>query len=168
MDEHVFAAIIANDKAKAFLRVEKFDDTRAFTDHLGRHAAATAACATAKAATSAAAAITAASTAAAEPIATTAEAVSAATAKSCATATEPGVKATAFKAAVTKTVALVPATSATFAAAPFIKTHALFVFLVRPSIPCKNPSLGRQTQVFRRSTGCAILKGIPQNRPRCE
>lgn len=130
--EHIFAAIIANDKAKALLPVEEFDDAGAFPNNLGGHAA-TAATATgaAKAAATAAAEPTAAA-AAAEAIATATEAI-AATAKAI-TATTESVTATkaAVETAFAKTIALVFAAPAAIPAAPFIETHALFVFPVRP------------------------------------
>ena len=118
--EHIFAAIIANDKAKALLPVEEFDDAGAFPNNLGGHAA------TAATATGAAKA------AAAEAIATATEAI-AATAKAI-TATTESVTATkaAVETAFAKTIALVFAAPAAIPAAPFIETHALFVFPVRP------------------------------------
>ena len=168
MNEHVFAAIITNDKAEALLSVEEFDDTGAFANDLGRHATATAACATTKTTTAAASETTAAATAeavtaASKAIATAAEPIAAAT-EAVTTAAETA----AFEPTITETVALVPAASATITAAPFIKTHALFVFPSSPKTPCKNPSLGRQTQVFRRSTACATAHGILENQGCCE
>ncbi len=53
VNEHVFAAIVTNDEAETLLAVEELDDTLAFANDLGRHAATTAAAAT-KAATAAA------------------------------------------------------------------------------------------------------------------
>ncbi len=133
MDENIFAAIIANDEAEALLSIEKLDDARAFANDLGRHTASTAAAGRAAEAATAAAAETAAAAATAEAItaatkpvaATAAEAITAAT-ETVATA-EPAVE-TAFAEAI----AFVFATPATIAAAPFIETHALFVFPVRP------------------------------------
>src|SRR5690606_29285537 len=52
--EHILAAVIAHDEAEALLAVEEFDDTGAFANDLGRHAAASAAAATTEAATAAA------------------------------------------------------------------------------------------------------------------
>ena len=43
VDEHVLAAIIADDEAEALLRIEEFDDALAFANDLGRHSAASAA-----------------------------------------------------------------------------------------------------------------------------
>ena len=129
--EHVLTAVITHDKAKAFLRIEEFYNAGAFANHLGRHAAATAACATTKAAATAAAA-EAATAATAKAIATAAAAKSVTAAAKTIAAAEAAVKATTFEATITEAVTLVPATSATITAAPFIKTHALFVFPVRP------------------------------------
>jgi hypothetical protein len=172
VNEHVFAAIIANDEAEALLRVEKFDHAGAFADDLRGHAATAAETTTAAAATKTAAAATAeAVTAATEPVAATAEAVATATEAAATAETVAAAKAAieaTFEAAVTKTIALVAAAPTTFAAAPFIETHALFVFQIRPKSPCKNPSLGRQTQVFRRSTACALIPCISQNLRGCE
>ena len=66
VDEHVFAAIIANDEAEALLRVEEFDDAFAFANDLRGHSATAAAAAaeTAAAATAAAAKATASAAAA--------------------------------------------------------------------------------------------------------
>ena len=128
--EHVFAAIITNNKAKALLPVEEFDDAGAFPNNLGGHAA-TAATATGAAKAAAAAEPTAAA-AAAEAITTATKAI-ATTAKAITAAAE---SVTATKAAVetafAKTIALVFAAPAAIPAAPFIETHALFVFPVRP------------------------------------
>src|SRR6185369_2820372 len=46
--EHVLAAVIADDEAKALLRVEEFDDAFAFADDLRGHSAAAAAAAAAE------------------------------------------------------------------------------------------------------------------------
>src|SRR3954464_1054237 len=65
VDEHVLAAVVADDEAEALLPVEEFDDAFAFADDLRGHAAAEAAAtATEAAATAAAAAETAAAAAA--------------------------------------------------------------------------------------------------------
>ncbi len=133
--EHIFAAVITDDKAEPLLAIEKLDDPGAFTNDLGGHAASSAA-ATGRTAKAAAAAKTAASTAAAEPI----TAATAAAAEPVATAAEAITTATktvtttkaAIESALAETIALVFATPATIAAAPFIETHALFVFPVRP------------------------------------
>ena len=71
MDEHVLAAIVADDEAEALLAVEEFDDALGLADDLRGHAAAAAgaAAAEAAAAAAAAAAIAAAAAAAAEAIA---------------------------------------------------------------------------------------------------
>ena len=89
VDEHVLAAVIADDEAEALLRVEEFDDALAFANDLGGHAAATAATAaetTAAAATAAAEATAAA--AAAEAATATAAAAAAAEAAAIAIAAD--------------------------------------------------------------------------------
>ena len=130
--EHVLAAVITHNKAKALLAIEKLYDPSAFTNDLWGHAASSTAATTGRAAKAAAAAKTAAATAAAkaitaatEPVATAAEAIT------TATKTVTTTKA-AIESALAETIALVFATPATIAAAPFIETHALFVFPVRP------------------------------------
>ncbi len=129
--EHVLAAIITDNKAKALLAIEKLYDPGAFTNDLWGHAASSTATTTGRAAKAAAAAKTAAAAAAeaiaaaAEPVATAAEAIT------TATKTVTTTKA-AIESALAETIALVFATPATIAAAPFIETHALFVFPVRP------------------------------------
>ncbi len=129
--EHVFAAIVAHDKAKALLAVEELDYAGAFANHLSRHAAAPAASTCAAAAETTAAA----STAAAEAI-TTAKAA-AATTEAAATAAESVTTATEATAAlfcvsaeilVAETVPLVLAAPA----ATSIKTHALLVTFASP------------------------------------
>ena len=65
VDEHVLAAIVADDEAEALLRVEEFDDAFAFADDLRGHAATAAAAAAETAAAAAAAAEATAATAAA-------------------------------------------------------------------------------------------------------
>ena len=132
--EHVLAAVIADNKAKALLTVEKLYDPGAFANDLWGHAASSTAAATGRAAKAAAAAKTATAATAA------AEAITAATAEPVATAAEAITTATktvtttkaAIESALAETIALVFATPATIAAAPFIETHALFVFPVRP------------------------------------
>jgi hypothetical protein len=165
--EHILAAIITNDEAEALLSVEEFDDAFAFADHLGRHAAATAAAAEAA---STAAAAKAAATAAAEAItAATAETVSAA---SVAAATE-AIAAAAETAStiatvtfVTEAVALVLATART--ALTSIETHALQFF----------PNLAPRMKAWCAGRGHNILparekyprlkKDIKQSAPACE
>jgi hypothetical protein len=56
MDEHVLAAVIANDEAETLLRVEELYDALAFADDLRGHSAATATAAATKAAAATAAA----------------------------------------------------------------------------------------------------------------
>src|SRR5688572_951564 len=71
VDEHVLAAIVADDEAEALLRVEELDHALALADDLRGHSAASAAAAAAEPAAAAAAA-EAATAAAAEPAAATA------------------------------------------------------------------------------------------------
>jgi hypothetical protein len=72
MDEHVLAAVIANDEAEALLRVEELYDALAFADDLRGHSAITATAAATKAAAATTAAAEATATAAAVAAATTA------------------------------------------------------------------------------------------------
>jgi hypothetical protein len=72
MDEHVLAAVIANDEAETLLRVEELYDALAFADDLRGHSATTATAAATKAAAAATAAAEATATAAAVAAATTA------------------------------------------------------------------------------------------------
>ena len=112
MDENIFAAIIANDKAETLLAIEEFYDTLAFADNLGRHRRTT----TAGTATTAEA-ITA-TAAATEPVS--------AAAKAAATEAITAAEAAATEIIITEAVALVPATA--LPAAPTIKTHAVQFF----------------------------------------
>jgi hypothetical protein len=129
VDEHVLAAVIADDEAEALLRIEEFDDTFAFADDLRRHAAT--ATAETAAATAPAAEPTACATAAIAAGAL-AEAASTAAAIAAASAARAGIAATFLESAsVSKTcffekpVALIPAATATIAFAPSIETHSV-------------------------------------------
>jgi hypothetical protein len=127
VNEHIFTAIIANDETETFLAIEKLYDTGAFANDLRGHLrATTAATATTKAATAAAAEAISTASAAAEPVsAATAEAITTASAAAKAiTAATTETVATASKTIFAKAIPLIEATSATFAAAPSIKTHA--------------------------------------------
>jgi hypothetical protein len=129
VNEHILAAIIADDEAEAFLRIEEFDDALAFANDLRGHSAATAtaaaeATATATAKTAATAAVTAAAAAitaaAAEAAAVTiaaasAAAVAAALLKSTAEFAECWLFAETF--------ALVSTATTAVAFAPSIETH---------------------------------------------
>jgi hypothetical protein len=125
VNEHIFAAVIANDEAEALLRVEEFDDAFAFADDLGRHSAPAAA---AKAAASTAAAETAAASAvAAATIAETAASAPATVTKASAAAKAAALLITAVIAEAffaEEIVALVAAAPAAIPLAPFIETHA--------------------------------------------
>ena len=80
VDEHVLAAIVANDEAETLLRVEELDDALAFANDLRGHSATAAAAATETAAAAAAAAAITAATAAAEAATIAKAAAAAATA----------------------------------------------------------------------------------------
>lgn len=159
VNEHVFAAIVTNDEAETLLAVEELDDTLAFANDLGRHAATTAAAAT-KAATAAAeatAATAAETAAAAEATAittaeattttiTTAEAATEAAAVTKATAAEAAAAALVVEIVVAETVALVLAAPA---AAPSVKTHALLVTFASPQ-DTLDKHVGRMTCTIHR------------------
>jgi hypothetical protein len=136
MDEHVLAAVIANDEAEALLRVEELYDAFAFADDLGRHSATATAAAAAEATTAgtAAAAKATASTAAAVAAGALAKASAAA---ECASSTAAAVAAAFLESATIagicffeKPVALVFAATTTVALAPSIKTHCRLNFRV--------------------------------------
>lgn len=137
MHEHVFAAIVTDDEAKTLLTVEELDGASAFSDDLGRHAAATTAAAAKTAATTAEAATT--TAAAAEAAAVTTAEATAIAAKAAAEATAIAAKTTAETATITakatteivaaETVALVLTAPA---AASSVKTHALLVTFASP------------------------------------
>jgi hypothetical protein len=126
VNEHVFAAVIANDEAESLLRIEEFDDALAFANDLWRHSATTA---TAKTTAAAAEAAAAAETAAATAKAATAAAVTTATATAAIAAA--AAEAAAFLVSkfavllllVAETVALVAAAAAAVPFAPSIETH---------------------------------------------
>jgi hypothetical protein len=140
--ENVLAAIVTNDEAEAFLRVEELYNALAFADDLGRHSATAAAAATEAAAATTAAAEATASTAAVAAATTTAEAIAAtaaaaesvaAAAVSTATAATKAIATTAAEAAAIaiaaagftteEIVALVTAATAAVPLTPFIETH---------------------------------------------
>ena len=159
--EHIFAAVFTLNEAKTLLGVEELHDALAGADNLGRHSAATAACATAWAAeattaaaaaartaeaATAACAITAAKAAAAGTIATaeataitTAEATTTAAAEAAAITTA---EATTAAAAATEAAAIIAAaaTAATAEAAVgveiaiFAETVALVASATPPSV----------------------------------
>jgi hypothetical protein len=170
--ENVLAAIIANDEAEALLCVEELYDASRFADNLGGHSAATAAAAaettaaaaaeaaatTAAIATATAAAIAATTAAEAAAITTEAAAAAEATAAEAAAITTAKAATAAF---VAKTVALVSAAPAAIPTAPSIKTHALFVFPVRPySIKTQAPDEKRRCS---RTKNSATESAIAQN-----
>jgi hypothetical protein len=126
VDEHILAAVIANDEAEAFLRVEEFDDTLAFANDLRRHSATAAAAETA--ATAAAAEATASTAAVATAAAAITEAA-AAEAAAVAIATAPAAEAAALLVSqvseilFAETIALIPTASTAVTLAPSVKTH---------------------------------------------
>jgi hypothetical protein len=139
VNEHIFATIIADNKAKAFLPVEEFYNASALTNDLGRHrwpTRGTAATKTTAAASTATKAI--------------------ATAKTAATAAESITTAAKTAAAaailiVTKTVPLVSAAPAAITTAPFIETHAKNNF---PQNSSESSSLTPYTE--RKAQSCSI------------
>jgi hypothetical protein len=170
VNEHILAAIVANDEAEALLAIEEFYDACAFADDLGGHAAASAATATATEAATTAAAAIATATAATTVAAATAAAIAAAATESVAAAAEAAAITAAEAAAATEivaaeTIALVAATSATIAAATFIETHALFVFPARPYVTCRQPARRTKNARIRtpnRSRHRVVLAYYPQ------
>jgi hypothetical protein len=133
VNEHILAAIIADDEAEAFLRIEEFDDALAFANDLRGHSAATATAAAEATATAAAAAKTAATaavTAAAAAAAITAAAAEAA-AVTIAAASAAAVAAALLKSTAefaecwlfAETFALVSTATTAVAFAPSIETH---------------------------------------------
>jgi hypothetical protein len=136
VDEHILAAVIADDEAKTLLRIEEFYDALALANDLGRHSATAAATKTAAAAsaapeaTASAAAVTAATAAIATATATIAEA-----ATECRPVTEaPAVESAAETVITTKTVALVTAATTAVTLTPSIETHAEIQTLKCPRI----------------------------------
>ena len=113
VDEHILAAVVADDEAEALLRVEEFDDALAFADDLRRHSATAAAAAATEAA--------AATAAAAETTAATAEAIAAAVA--AATAAAEAITAAAEAAASAATAAEAAAVRKTAAIAVAAALH---------------------------------------------
>ncbi|GGO92783.1 hypothetical protein GCM10011329_10690 [Stakelama pacifica] len=127
MHEHIFAAIITNDEAKALLSVEEFDHAGRFADDLGGHAAP-AATAAATETTAAAAAETAAITAAETATITATETAAIATAEAAAkAATAPVIKTAAapeiLRPFISEEIPLVSAAPAAITPASFIETH---------------------------------------------
>ncbi|MBB6124950.1 hypothetical protein FHS92_002703 [Sphingobium subterraneum] len=125
--EHIFRAIIANDKAEALLTVKEFYDASAFPDDLRRHAPTCAATATAEATTTGTAtAETAAITETARRSAKTATVAP----TEAASVAEPTAK-TAASRLIWKTAKIVAAETVPLvlaaSAATSIKTHALLV-----------------------------------------
>jgi hypothetical protein len=139
VNEHILSAIIADDEAETFLRIEEFDDAFAFADDLRGHSA-TAAATAASETSAAAAAVTAASAAEAAAVAVATPAASAAEAAAI-TITSPAASAAAEAAALLVTgpyftckivfaeaFALIPTATAAVSFAPSIETH------IRPNL----------------------------------
>jgi hypothetical protein len=136
VDEHILAAVIADDEAKTLLRIEEFYDALALANDLRGHSAATATTAAKTAAATeatASAAAVAAATAAAIATATAATIAEAAT--ECRPVTEaPAVESAAETVITTKTVALVTAATTAVTLTPSIETHAEIQTLKCPRI----------------------------------
>jgi hypothetical protein len=111
MDEHVLAAIVANDEAEALLRIEEFDDALAFANDLGRHSATRTAAAEA-------------TTAAAAEAATVAKATAACRRAEATAVTETAIESPEFF-STTETVALVTAATTAVTLTPSIETHEI-------------------------------------------
>jgi len=147
VNEHILAAIIANDEAKALLRVEELDDALALANYLRGHSATAAAAAPETTAASAAAAEATASTAAAAKAAAITETATA-TIAAAATAASAAVAAALLKAAAkistesrliaAETVALVAAAPTAVPLAPSIETHAPSELEFSPPTPQTN------------------------------
>jgi predicted tellurium resistance membrane protein TerC len=173
VNEHIVAAIVADDKAEAFLAVEEFDDALGLADDLRRHAPTAAAAAAAAETTAAAAAAEAATAAAiATAAAATAEAVTAAgiaaatAAKAIAAATLPE-SAAAEVALFTEAVALVSAAPAALTAAPSIETHSFNYFLAAQSpVPNHRAGQARNGMARRRSALPTHITEKSQSRER--
>jgi hypothetical protein len=143
VNEHILAAVIANDEAEALLRVEEFDDALALANDLGRHSAASAAAKAAASSAAGAAAETSAASAAAvaataavtETAATAAAETSAAAAVAASLLKTTGEFAAAGERTFfAETLTLIAAASAAVAFAPSIETHAPSE-LIRPPDP---------------------------------
>jgi hypothetical protein len=132
--EHIFAAIIADNKAEAFLPVEKLDHASAFANDLRGHATTGTTTAAGKTAAAAAAAETTAAATAAESVAATAKAITAAAKPVTAASKAAAITTAAAAAFIAETVALVASASAAITAATFIKTHAV------PVLSSKSPA----------------------------
>jgi hypothetical protein len=146
VDEHVLAAVIANDKAETLLAIEEFynalggaeDNARAHVTRGARTTEAAAAGAAAKATTTTAAEATAAAaaeaiTAAAATVATAAEAITAA-------ATTVATAATAFK-LVETALALVETTTTPGTTSASIKAHFLSKSSIVSTIWCLSAAM---------------------------
>jgi hypothetical protein len=167
VDEHVLAAVIANDEAEALLRVEEFDDALALANDLRRHPATAA---TAKTAAATAAAATEATASAAAAVAATAATIAAATA--AAAITEAAAKSRAVTkaaavesatetlvAATTETVALITTATTAVTLTPSIETHAEIQTLKCPK--SKNQRAGPMAQPAARAETFSAHRASP-------
>jgi hypothetical protein len=157
MDEHVLAAVIANDEAETLLRVEEFDDALAFADDLRGHSATTATAAATKAAAATAAAAEATATATAAAVAAAATAAIA-EGRPVAEASASAAVAAAAAAALLKSyliaeiaffaediVALVTTAATAVPLAPSIETHEPSELLL-PAYPKKPTRSGQMAR----------------------
>src|SRR5690606_1022172 len=135
MDEHVLAAVIADDEAEALLGIEELDHALALADDLGRHSAARPAEA---ASTTAAAAVATATAAAAEAVAAAIAVTAAISAAETVAAAEAAISVSAAVVVLSEPVALVSTAPTAIAPTSSIKTHALIDFQV-PLIPSEPP-----------------------------
>jgi hypothetical protein len=133
VNEHILAAVVTNDEAEAFLRIEEFDDAFAFANDLGRHSATSAAAAEATASAT-----------------TAAEATASAAAEAATAATVSTAAAAAKAAAVTKATTVAEATASTGAceSPAIITTEIVALVTSAPTAVTLTPSIethGNQT-----------------------
>ena len=162
VNEHVLAAIVADDEAEALLRIEEFDGALAFANDLGRHSATAAATEAAATAAAEATTSTAAKAATAAAIATTAAAEAAAIAEAT-TAAEAATIAVACASELfttTEIVALVTAATTAVTLTPSIETHASSNSLVPQNQKPTRWAIGATGQTHRIiCTHCAAFTG---------
>jgi hypothetical protein len=148
VDEHVFAAVIANDKAETLLAIEEFynalggaqDNARAHVTRGARATEATAAGAAAKATAAAAAAEATATAAAAKAIPAAAATVATAAETITAAATTVATTAAAFK-LVETALALVETTTTPGTTSASIKAHFLSKSSIVSTIWCPSAAM---------------------------
>jgi hypothetical protein len=168
VNEHILAAIVADDEAEALLRVEEFDDAFALADDLRGHAATTAAAEAAASAAAAKATATATAAEAATVAVTAAAAEPAAVTESAAAAEAAALLESAALFAETlfaETFALVATASAAIPFAPSIETHACpnFLFARLTNKPTRS---GQKAQpVMARSTHAPFIALLEKSAP---